>query len=50
MAAFAGLVDPRRVAQCAYPLDEMLLVLVLVALCGVICGADDWIGVSQRGV
>lgn len=45
MAAFAGLEDPRRVAQCAYPLEEMLL----VALCGVICGADDWVGVSQWG-
>jgi hypothetical protein len=32
MATFAGLVDPRRVGQYNYPLQEMLR----VALCGVI--------------
>lgn len=43
--AFAALPDPRRVARCHYPLNEMLL----VALSGVISGAEGWVDVSYWG-
>ena len=42
---FATLTDP-RVARCrVHPLVE----IVTIALCGVICGADDWVSVEAFG-
>lgn len=43
--ALAELPDPRQVSQCDYPLNELLL----VALCGVICGAQGWVDVVYWG-
>jgi predicted transposase YbfD/YdcC len=43
--ALAELPEPRQVSQCDYPLKEMLL----VALCGVICGAQGWVEVAYWG-
>jgi predicted transposase YbfD/YdcC len=45
LAHFARLEDPRQAAKTLYPLDEILL----VSLCGVICGADSWVEVSTFG-
>ena len=43
LSAFEDLEDPRRNASCAYPLEELLL----VALCGIGSGADDWVSVVR---
>lgn len=43
--SFDDLPDPRVSARCAYPLQELLL----VALCAVTCGADDWVNVALWG-
>jgi hypothetical protein len=40
--SFDDLPDPRVSARCAYPLQELLL----VALCAVTCGTDDWVNVA----
>lgn len=45
LAHFARLEDPRQSAKTLYPLNEVLL----VSLCGVICGADSWVEVSTFG-
>ena len=42
MEAFRLLVDPRREHGRHYPLDEVLFVAVV----GVLCGADGWVGVE----
>ncbi len=41
---FAGLDDPRR-----YNRRHILLDMVVIAICAVICGADDWPGVEEFG-
>jgi hypothetical protein len=45
LAHFARLEDPRQAAKTLYPLNEVLL----VSLCGVICGADSWVEVARFG-
>jgi len=42
---FAGLADPRR-----YNRRHKLLDIVVIAICAVICGADDWPGVEEYGL
>lgn len=42
---FAGLTDPRR-----YNRRHKLLDIVVIAICAVICGADDWPGVEEYGL
>jgi predicted transposase YbfD/YdcC len=41
---FAGLDDPRR-----YNRWHLLLDIITIAICAVICGADDWIAVEEFG-
>lgn len=42
---FSDLKDPRVAGRC----DHKLLDRVLIAICGVICGADSWVGVETFG-
>jgi hypothetical protein len=42
---FATLTDPRVERSQAH----LLLEIVTIALCGVICGADDWVAVATFG-
>ena len=42
---FATLTDP-RVERCRV---HALVEIVTIALCGVICGADDWVSVEAFG-
>lgn len=42
---FSGLNDPRQAGKVFYPLDEVML----LALCGVVAGADDFVEISLRG-
>ena len=44
LEAFAELNDPRG-RECAYPLDELLL----VALCAITSGAEGWVSVADWG-
>ena len=41
---FAGLPDPRT-RRADYPLQELLL----VAVCAILCGADNWVDVAEFG-
>lgn len=41
--AFAGLVDPRTGPAQRHDLREM----ILMALCGVLCGADTWVDIAE---
>ena len=41
---FAELTDPRR-REVTYPLIN----IVVIALCGVICGADDFVAIAKFG-
>jgi predicted transposase YbfD/YdcC len=45
MEAFDTLQDPRRLASCRYPLQELLL----TALCAISSAADDWVDVALWG-
>lgn len=42
---FNGLEDPRQHVKVIYPLEELLL----VALCAVIAGCDDWVEIAEFG-
>ena len=42
---FADLEDPQR-----YNWRHKLLDIVVIAICAVICGADDWCGVEEFGL
>ncbi|MBF0094602.1 MAG: transposase family protein, partial [Alphaproteobacteria bacterium] len=42
---FSGLNDPRQAGKVFYPLDEVML----LALCGVVAGADDFVEISLWG-
>jgi predicted transposase YbfD/YdcC len=42
---FADLPDPRRTCRCFHD----LLDLVVIALCAVLCGCDDWVEVARYG-
>jgi hypothetical protein len=44
-AHFAGLTDPRVERTRVHRLGE----LVTIALCAVLCGADDWVAVETFG-
>jgi len=41
---FSALEDPRR-----YNKRHLLIDIVVIAICAVICGADDWVGVEEFG-
>ncbi len=42
---FKGLEDPRQVKKSLYPLEEILLLV----LCAVLSGADDWVAIALFG-
>lgn len=42
---FSGIEDPRISGIVTYPLEE----LIFTTLCGVLCGANDWVVVSEYG-
>jgi predicted transposase YbfD/YdcC len=42
---FEDMDDPRVVGRCTYPLVEV----VLIAICGVLCGAETWTEVEEFG-
>lgn len=42
---FSTLDDPRQSAKVAYPPPEIMLLI----LCGVMAGGDDWVGTERRG-
>jgi predicted transposase YbfD/YdcC len=42
---FEDMDDPRVVGRCTYPLTEV----VLIAICGVLCGAESWTEIEEFG-
>jgi predicted transposase YbfD/YdcC len=42
---FAGLEDPR----IDRTRDHLLIDIIVITICGVICGADDWVGIEKFG-
>ncbi len=42
---FKGLEDPRQIKKSLYPLEEILLLV----LCAVLSGADDWVAIALFG-
>lgn len=42
---FAYLPDPRVSRRCTYRLTDV----IIIAICGVLCGADSWVGVDMVG-
>ena len=45
-ACFEPLPDPRRV-DCRTP--HKLLDIIVITICGVICGADNWVAIEAFG-
>ena len=43
---FEDMDDPRVVGRCTYELKEV----VLIALCGVLCGAESWTEIEEFGI
>lgn len=42
---FSEMTDPRQQAKVLYPLDE----IILITLCGVICGAESYVEIEEFG-
>src|SRR5579862_7253728 len=42
---FEDMDDPRVVGRCTYPLTEV----VLIGICGVLCGAESWTEIEEFG-
>lgn len=42
---FSELADPRVEGRC----DHKLMDMIIIAVCGVICGADSWVGIETFG-
>jgi len=42
---FDDLPDPRVSGRCTYKLTDV----IIIAICGVLCGADSWVGVEMVG-
>lgn len=42
---FGDLADPRVSGRC----DHKLLDIIMIAICGVLCGADSWVGIETVG-
>ncbi len=42
---FEKVVDPRVEGRC----DHKLMDMIVIAICGVICGADSWTGIETFG-
>lgn len=41
---FEDLPDPRVSGRCTYKLSD-----VIIAICGILCGADSWVGIEMVG-
>ena len=44
-SCFGDLPDPRVRGRC----DHKLLDIIMIAICGVLCGADSWVGIETVG-
>ena len=44
-ACFGDLPDPRVQGRC----DHKLLDIIIIAICGALCGADSWVGIETVG-
>lgn len=44
-ACFGDLPDPRVKGRC----DHKLIDIIIIAICGVLCGADSWVGIETVG-
>ena len=44
-SCFGDLPDPRVRGRC----DHKLLDIIIIAICGVLCGADSWVGIETVG-
>jgi predicted transposase YbfD/YdcC len=44
-SAFGDMDDPRVVGRCTYPLFE----IILIAICGALCGAESWTEIEEFG-
>jgi hypothetical protein len=44
-ASFGDMADPRVQGRC----DHKLIDIILIAICGVLCGADSWVGIETVG-
>jgi len=44
-ACFGDIDDPRVTGRCSYPLTE----IIIIAICGMLSGADTWVGVETFG-
>lgn len=42
---FGDLADPRVQGRCDYKLID----IIIIAICGVVCGADSWVGIETVG-
>ena len=42
---FEDLSDPRVSGRCTYKLTDV----IIIAICGVLCGADSWVGIEMVG-
>jgi hypothetical protein len=42
---FSSLIDPRMERTRLHPLKSVLV----IALCGIICGAEDWVSIARYG-
>lgn len=42
---FEDLPDPRVSGRCTYKLTDV----IIIAICGVLCGADSWVGIEMVG-
>ncbi len=42
---FGELPDPRVAGRC----DHKLIDIIIIAICGVLCGADSWVGIEIVG-
>jgi hypothetical protein len=42
---FDDLADPRVSGRC----DHKLLDIIIIPVCGVLCGADSWVGIETVG-
>ena len=43
--AFGDMDDPRVVGRCTYPLSD----IILIAICGALCGAESWTEIEEFG-
>ncbi|MBM9536688.1 transposase family protein, partial [Desulfobulbus alkaliphilus] len=45
VAHFSTLKDPRITGRSAHKLID----IIIIAICGMLCGSDDWVGIEAFG-